>query len=294
MGVKYDTFIIGQISNDINVDYTGATVQAAGGAVVYSGFAASGLGHSTAVLPKANLNETDLNGLFSDASNVTVFPLHSNQSTSIKNVYHTADRERRTCSVLGRIDPYRLSDIPEIDASIYHIAGLMRGDIENEIITYSAKRALVALDVQYLLRYEEKGSLLFSDWKDKKEFLPMIDFLKTDAAEAEILTNNENRYEAAKILHAWGAREIMITHSTEVIVYDGNELYVQPLKPRNLSGRTGRGDTCFSAYITERLHSGIKDSLLTAAALVSLKMEKPGPFKGSRQDVNAYINEFYK
>jgi hypothetical protein len=65
------------------------------------------------------------------------------------------------------------------------------------------------------------------------------------------------------------------------------------LKPRNLSGRTGRGDTCFSAYITERLSSSIGEALMTVAALVSLKMEKAGPFTGSRVDVEAYINEFY-
>ena len=35
-------------------------------------------------------------------------------------------------------------------------------------------------------------------------------------------------------------------------------------------------------------------ALLWATALVSLKMETPGPFRGCREDVVAYINEFYK
>ncbi|GAH32478.1 unnamed protein product, partial [marine sediment metagenome] len=64
-------------------------------------------------------------------------------------------------------------------------------------------------------------------------------------------------------------------------------------KPRNLSGRTGRGDTCFSAYITERLNKGVEEALLFAVALVSFKMEKPGPFKGTREEVEDYIKKYY-
>lgn len=33
----------------------------------------------------------------------------------------------------------------------------------------------------------------FEDWKEKKELLPYITFLKTDAAEAEILTGLTDR-----------------------------------------------------------------------------------------------------
>jgi sugar/nucleoside kinase (ribokinase family) len=134
----------------------------------------------------------------------------------------------------------------------------------------------------------------FHDWPEKLSMLSKIRFLKTDAAEAEILTGSKDRAKAAKMLYDWGAKEIMITHNTEVIIYDGKKIYAEPLKPRNLSGRTGRGDTCFSAYITERLTKDIPEALLTAAALVSLKMEKPGPFNETRAELEAYIKEFYR
>ena len=125
------------------------------------------------------------------------------------------------------------------------------------------------------------------------EMLPYIDFLKTDAAEAEILTGLEDRYEAAKLLYSWGAKEVVITHNTEVIAYDGEKFYACPIKARNLSGRTGRGDTTFAAYINERLTNDIEHSLLYATATVSLKMETPGPFRGTKADVENYIAEFY-
>ncbi len=290
---KYATFILGQPSLDINTDFDGTTIRAVGGAVVYSGYSASSLGHKTAVLPKASA-DIDVDAVFQDAANVTVFHLSSPSSTSISNVYHTADRERRTCKAISRIDPYKVEEIPDVDAAIYHVAGLMVGDLGEDIIAYASQKAMAAVDVQCLLRRDENGEMVFRDWDQKLEYLPKIRFLKTDTAEAEILTGLTDRVEAAKQLHAWGAAEIMITNSAEVLIYDGKEIYTQPIKARDLSGRTGRGDTCFSAYITERLTQDIPQALLTATALVSLKMETPGPFQGSREDVERYIQEFYR
>ena len=289
----FDTFIIGQPSLDINTDYDGTTISAYGGAVVYSGYAAGALGHPTAVLPKANLAKTDVAALFADAKNVTIYPINSANGTSISNVYHTADRERRTCKAISSIEPYRITEIPDVDAKIYHLAGLVHGDIGEEIIAFSAKKAKVAVDVQCLLRWVENGDMVFHDWAQKKEYLPLIDYLKTDAAEAEILTGLSDRTLAAKQLFDWGAKEIMITHNTEVLVYDGETVFTQPIKSRNLSGRTGRGDTTFAGYLNERISSDIPTALLWATALVSLKMETPGPFMGSRADVEDYIKRFY-
>lgn len=293
---KFDSLIIGQPSLDINTDHEGKTIREIGGAVVYSGYAASSIGHPVCVLPKQSSKTIDIKAVFARARNIEVMALESPQSTSIENIYHTADKERRTCRAISRIEGYKASEIPGIDAAIYHLAGLMRGDIGSELIAFAAKKAMTAVDVQCLLRCadEKTGEMSFHDWPEKKEMLPLIRFLKTDAAEAEILTGLKDRAEAAKLLHSWGAAEIMITHNTEALIYDGKTIYTQPLKPRNLSGRSGRGDTCFSTYITERLTKGIPEALLTAAALVSLKMENPGPFTGSREDVEAYIRDFYR
>jgi sugar/nucleoside kinase (ribokinase family) len=295
MNHQFDSLIIGQPSRDINTDHQGKTIHEIGGAVVYSGYAASALGHPACVLVKANRDDIDVEALFAGAKNIEVKMLPSPRSTSIENIYHSADKERRTCRALSRISSYKPEDIPPVDGAIYHLAGLMRGDIGNDMIEAAAQKAPVALDVQCLLRRadEESGAMSFHDWPEKLALLPKIHFLKTDAAEAEILTGLTDRREAAKTLYRWGAREVMITHNTEVLIYDGKRIYTQPLKARNLTGRSGRGDTCFSAYITERLRADIPEALLTAAALVSLKMENPGPFTGSREDVARYIRTFY-
>ena len=110
----------------------------------------------------------------------------------------------------------------------------------------------------------------------------------------EILTGLTDRREAAKQLYAWGAKEILISHNSEMLVYDGKDFFTCPVKARNLSGRTGRGDTTFGAYLAKRMTgSPIAEALLFATAAVSLKMEAPGPLSASEADIQKYIDEFY-
>ena len=290
---RYDSFVMGHISIDENI-YQREAVKEIGGAVFYSSCASHSIGHKIGILTK--LSRKDIEYL--EAFNVPkedITALDSRNTTSIRNIYHSADRERRTCTALSVADPFTIDDIPDnIDSQIYHFAGLISGEFNNEMIKYLRNKGKVALDVQGFLRtVGENKEMVFKDWKKKKEYLPYIDYLKTDAAEAKIITGTKDRKEAAEMLFDWGAKEIMITHNKEVLIYNGKKHYTCPLKPKNLSGRTGRGDTCFSAYITERLNKGIEEALLFATALVSLKMEKPGPFKGTRDEVEDYIKKYY-
>lgn len=289
----FDTLIIGEIAQDTNVDYDGTTVRAIGGAVYYSAFAAAGMGFQIAVLPKADTRAVDLRAAFAPMANIAVFPLHSDTSFVTTNVYHAPDRERRTSTVDSVISPYKPEEVPDIQAHIWHLAGLVAGDIPNEMIPFAAERAQVALDVQTMLRHAENGQMVYRDWAEKKTYLPYIHFLKTDAAEAEIMTGLSEREAAARLLYAWGAKEVMITHNTEVLVFDGSKVYTCPIRARNLSGRTGRGDTTFCCYINERREHGIAEALKTATALVSLKMETPGPYRGARTDVEQYMSSYF-
>lgn len=292
--MKFDTIIIGQVCLDTNTDYDGRTEHRYGGAVLYSGHAANSIGKKVAVVTKGNRKITDSEDALG-GSGITIFAKPSTNSTLMENVYFTPDRERRRSRCLAVIDPYTPEDIPDEETNVYHLAGLCYGDIGPDIILECAKRADVAMDIQCMLRHVEPDQTLkLHDWPEKTEYLKYIRFLKTDAAEAEVLTGLTDREEAARQMYEWGAKEIVITHNTEVIAYDGKQIYRAPLKPRNLTGRTGRGDTTFAAYITERQTSSIQEALTFSAAMVSLKMEKPGPFMGTRQDVLKYIEEFYK
>lgn len=293
MSKHYDVLVIGPVSLDHNIDYLGNERKEVGGAVVASGFAAARSGNATALFTKLNPADADVEARFA-GSGADLYWSPSKATCSIRNQYFTADKEKRACTSMGVCDPFRFEELPKIDTAIYHFAGLVYGDFDGELFAEASRHGKVAVDVQCLLRHVEPDkTMAFHDWAEKKQYLPYIDYLKTDAAEAEILTGLTDRAEAAKLLYSWGAKEVLITHNTEVLAYDGKQIYTCPIKARNLSGRTGRGDTTFAGYITERQRSGIEEALLYCTALVSLKMETPGPFQGSRQDVLDYIKEFY-
>lgn len=293
MEKNYDTMVIGPVSIDHNIDHLDNERTEVGGAVVASGFASAGSGAKTAIFCKFNPNDVDISERFAGI-NADVYTKESTHTCSIRNKYYTADKEKRDCTSMGVCDAFKFEELPDVKTQIYHFAGLVYGDFDGELFEKAAQNGKVAVDVQCLLRHVEPDkTMAFHDWADKKKYLPVIDFLKTDAAEAEILTGLSDRAEAAKLLYSWGAKEIMITHNTEVLIYDGQKIHTCPIKARNLSGRTGRGDTTFAGYITERLHADVEEALLYCTALVSLKMETPGPFKGTREDVFQYIREFY-
>lgn len=289
----YSSAIIGHITMDTNTDHLDNTVDIVGGAVMYSSASANALGHTVAAVTKvAPADKSRLDHFVIPKEDI--FCIWSEKSTTMSNKYFTPDKEKRTCRCSSKGDPFTLADIPELDADIYHLAGLVYGDFNGEMMVELSKKAPLAVDVQALLRHvNDDGSMFFEDWSEKAELLPYISFLKTDAAEAEILTGLTDRFEAAKLLHKWGAKEVCITHNTEVLAYDGKDFFTCPIRARNLSGRTGRGDTTFAAYINERLSHGIRESLLTATATVSFKMETPGPLRCTRKDIEDYISEFY-
>jgi sugar/nucleoside kinase (ribokinase family) len=59
--------------------------------------------------------------------------------------------------------------------------------------------------------------------------------------------------------------------------------------PREVRGRTGRGDTTFATYIATRLEADPEYACRFAAAVVSLKIERPGPYRGSRGDAEKFL-----
>lgn len=283
----YTIVMVGHVSKDI-IHYQGTEERMLGGAVIYSSAAAARSGARVLVVTKAAAADRPLLDTF-DTWGADCNAIDSVATTSIRNVYESADRERRTVTLLSQADPFRLDELEGLSGEIFHLAGLFAGEIPDELIEPLSGRAPVAIDAQGVLRRSENGSLLFRDWQAKERLLPHITYLKTDAAEAEILTGTTDRERAARQLASLGAREVMVTHNTEVIVFDGRTVHRAPFTPRNLSGRTGRGDTCFASYLTWRLDHSIEESVSYAAALTSLKMEQPGPFAGSVEDVLARV-----
>ncbi|HDN78916.1 MAG TPA: ribokinase [Chloroflexi bacterium] len=287
MSYEVDILFIGHFAVDKLV-YKGKEEISSGGSVYYGAIAARRLGLKVAVVTR--LHPDDFPRLEElKAEGILVYAHPAPQSSGIENVYYTEDMERRMCRPLGFAGPFSLDELPDLKVRIYLIGPIMAGEVDMPFLEAVAERGPVALDVQGFVRVREGDGLVFRDWPEKRRGLPLVRFLKADAAEAEVLTGFKDVRRAARQLAEWGASEVVLTHSGGVLVYAEGSYYEAPFKPRSMKGRTGRGDTCFATYVAKRFSSPPQEATRFAAALTSLKLEKPGPFRGTPGDVEELL-----
>lgn len=148
-----------------------------------------------------------------------------------------------------------------------------------------ARISPLALDVQGYVRVRRGNWLVFRDWQEKADCLPLIRFLKLDQVEGEVLTGLIDPAEAVRAVVDMGAGEVMITYRGGVLVYSDGQYHRAAVSSPVGNGRTGRGDTCFATYVGLRLRWPAVKAIQWAAALTALKMERPGPFSGTLTDV---------
>jgi sugar/nucleoside kinase (ribokinase family) len=225
---------------------------------------------------------------------VEVFAKPTAQSTHLRLVYPAADLDQRSISIEGNAGAFTLAEVVPIQARVFHIGASIRGEVPPEIIEALAqKEARISLDVQGFIRINQDGKLVHANWPEEARVLKLVDVLKTDGVEAEILTGREDIKEAAKILADFGPQEIIVTHRDGVTVYAEGHFYKAPFFSREVRGRTGRGDTCTAAYLGKRLTAPPAEATVWAAALTSLKMEQGGPFRREISEVEALIKARY-
>ena len=282
-----DIMMIGHFAKDkLVVD--GTSEIASGGAVYYGSVALRHIGVSVAVVTRLHPDDFPLLDELKQEG-VQVFATPAPETSGIENIYNSADMERRICKLLGFAGPFRREETPNLSARVYLIAPIIAGEVDLPLLKHLAARGPVGLDVQGFVRVREDGHLIFRQWPDMAEGLAHVTYLKVDRAEAELLTGQTDLQAAARQLAAYGPREVVVTQSSGVTVYAGGQVYEAPFTPRSLAGRTGRGDTCFAAYVGKRLSAPAEEACRFAAAVTTLKQEQPGPWRGMLDDVAALL-----
>ena len=176
----------------------------------------------------------------------------------------------------------------EIDAQIYHLGSLLADDFSLEVIKELSQKGLIAVDSQGYLREVRDTHVYPVDWTDKREALQYIHFLKVNEHEMEVLTGLSDPHEAARQLYEWGVKEVLVTlGGMGSLIFDGKDFYRIPAyKPGEVVDATGCGDTYTIGYLYQRVSgAGIEEAGRFAAAMSTLKIEKSGPFNGSKEDV---------
>ncbi len=288
---QFDILMVGNFAVDkLIVD--GVEEVASGGGVYYGSIAARRVGAAvcvvTRLLPSDFWRLEDMR-----AEGVEVIPIAAGGTSGIANYYQSSNMETRICKPIGFGGQYTLDQIPEIDAKVIVLSPLFAGEVDLTLLKQLAQRAPISMDIQGFVRVPVADGLDFRPWADMAEGLKHITYLKVDRSEAEFLTGLKDLREAARALHAMGPKEIVLTQSSGVTVFAEDNFYEAPFTPRSLAGRTGRGDTCFCMYIAKRLVSDPLTACRWAAVVTSLKQEKPGPWRGTKQQIEEILKTNY-
>lgn len=283
----YDILMFGHFAKDRNVVDGHGKIES-GGAVYFGSVAARRLGARVAIVTRLHpddfprLDEVKREG-------IDVFAHPAPQTSGIENTYNSNDMERRVCKLLGFAGAMSLTEIPNVTARLYALTPIIAGEFDLTFLKTIAARGPVALDVQGFVRVPEGRDLVSRPWREMAEGLAHVTYLKVDRAEAELLTGETDLARAAHQLAAYGPREIVLTQSSGVTVFADGHFYTAPFTPRSLAGRTGRGDTCFLAYLAWRLNHSPDQAARIAAVVTTLKQEQPGPWRGTLEDVEPII-----
>lgn len=209
-------------------------------------------------------------------------------TTRMRVVHPCEDVDVREMDQIENAGYMQVQDMPAIESRFVHLAGITDQEFTIDLIKGLRDRGYsVSADMQSFVRQVDPATrkISFADVADKAEITGLLDRVKLDVVEARILTGTDDLEAAAGQFADWGCPEVVITRADGVLARVNGETLFEPFTNRSIVGRTGRGDTTFAGYMAHSLTHPAAEALKFAAALVSLKMETPGPFVGTLKDV---------
>lgn len=283
----FDIVFIGHMAIDEVRHFSGEVSVGAGSAVLCGALAAARVGRRVAVITRMAPADDHLVESLREAG-VDVMIIRAPVTTYMQVIHTSADVDIRRIIRKDSAGFFQPMDVPELQTGVLHLAGISDQEFNLDFIRDLKSRGLkLSADIQSFVRQGDpvSGEIVFSDVAAKREIVSLLDFVKLDIVEAEILTGTRDLEQAARLIASWGAGEVVITRSDGVLSLVDGVAYFSQFNNQSVIGRTGRGDTTFGAYLAWRPGHTIQDALDFAAALVSIKMESLGPFKGTLEDV---------
>ena len=217
----------------------------------------------------------------------------SRNTVFFENIYGENQNERKQ-RVLAKADPFTIQQLEHVDAKVFHLGSLLADDFPTEVVEYLSRKGRVSIDVQGYLREVRDEKVYPIDWKEKLKVLKHTYYLKVNETEMETITGLKDAHEAAKLIHAWGVTEVIITLGSEgSLVYVDDMFYEIPAyPPHEVVDATGCGDTYSAGYLYKRLQGATPtEAGKFAAAMCTIKLEHNGPFNRSIDDVEKIIKK---
>ena len=293
MSKKYDITFVGHMCYDEIIPFGGKPHIAPGSAVLCGAMVAGRIGKKVAAVVKMARKDENILQAMKDVG-VDTYLIPSEETTYSRVLHESANVDERKLTLVKSAGLISINDVPKLNSTCVHLAGISDTEFDMPLMKgLKARGYTLSTDMQSFVRHVTPVThdIEFSDVASKKEIAAMMDKLKLDIVEARILTRTDDLGKAAIIVESWGCPETIITHSQGVLARVKGVTCYEKFSNSNVSGRTGRGDTTFAAYLSWRLEHDVKTSLKFAAALVSIKMETPGPFNGTLEDVAKRLRE---
>lgn len=291
--ITSDLALIGHVCRDEVIPFGGSAEVAPGSAVLCGAMAAAGAGVSVSVITRLAPRDEGLLSAMRQHG-IAVHVIAAEATTYMRVGHPTPNVDERVMDQLASAGRFRLEDIPALDVRQAHLAGISDQEFDLELVRGLRSRGVrLSADMQAFVRQVDPatGRITFADVPGKADLAAVLDMVKLDVVEARVLTGEDDLERAAMTFEGWGCPEVLISRADGALARAGGETFWEPFSNRGTLGRTGRGDTLFAAYAAHRLDHGPRESLRFAAALVSLKMERPGPFTGTMADVLARLGE---
>jgi len=286
--MQYDILFSGHICYDEIHPYKGEVSYLPGSAVLCGAMAAVRTGKKIGVFTKMSEADDHMLDQMRELG-VDVFYEKAGTTTSAVVEHPSTNVDERRLYIRESAGFLSIDAFPDVEVKHVHLAGISNLEFSFDFIeAIKAKGFNLSTDMQSFVRQINTGSseITFGDVSNKKEIVELMDMVKLDVVEAKILTGYDDLEQAAIQFEKWGCPETIITRSDGVLARVKGKTYFEKFTNKSIVGRTGRGDTTFAAYLSSRLDHEVDYSLKFAAALVSIKMETPGPFSGSIKEVH--------
>ena len=187
---------------------------------------------------------------------VNVIP--SKHTVYFENKYGENQNNRKQ-RVLAKADPFTVEALKDIQAGVFHLGSLLADDFSLDVIQ-----------------------------SDKLEALKLIDVLKVNEYEMEVLTGQKEAHNAALQLAEWGVKEVCVTLGNYgSVVLENDHFYdICAYPTKQVVDATGCGDTYSTGYLYMRSRgANPSEAGHFAAAMSTLKLEHSGPFAETEEAV---------
>lgn len=260
-----------------------------GGAATYSSLAAKTYGAKTLLISKIGKDfpENMLLPLIKRGVDISCVKRVPSSTTKFKLIY---ENDTRILFLIDRCDPILPEDLCQksFQAKIFHIGCVANEVPLSTIKTIRSKKKYISLDVQgYIRKTDERGKVFFTNWREAKQFLKLVDIVHADANEAKIITETDTPIEAAKNFVNMGTNIVLITLGEKGSYISTKEeiFYIPAARTRKNVDSTGAGDVYTVIFALEYFSTyDVPWAGVVASAAASFIVEFPGPLGFSNKD----------